>query len=93
MGLNNMITWDDLAIDVIEQSNLDYIDWFECLHLIHDFLLYLFSKVGEEASSPPGEIFDFPISKEWMNKVHKNSSGVKVIMFPSSQSFEPKNTK
>ena len=27
MGLNNMITWDDLAIDVIEQSNLDYIDW------------------------------------------------------------------
>ena len=27
MGLNNMITWDDLSIDVIEQSNLDYIDW------------------------------------------------------------------
>ena len=27
MGLNNMITWDNLSIDVIEQSNLDYIDW------------------------------------------------------------------
>ena len=27
MGLNNMIIWDDLSIDVIEQSNLDYIDW------------------------------------------------------------------
>ena len=27
MGLNNMITWDDLSIDVIEQSNLDYINW------------------------------------------------------------------
>ena len=27
MGLNNMITWDNLSIDVIEQSNWDYIDW------------------------------------------------------------------
>ena len=27
MGLNNMITWDNLSIDVIEQSNLDSIDW------------------------------------------------------------------
>ena len=27
MGLNNMISWDNLSIDVIEQSNLDYIDW------------------------------------------------------------------
>ena len=27
MGLNNMITWNNLSIDVIEQSNLDYIDW------------------------------------------------------------------
>ena len=26
-GLNNMITWDNLSIDVIEQSNLDSIDW------------------------------------------------------------------
>ena len=27
MGLNNMISWDNLSIDVIEQSNLDTIDW------------------------------------------------------------------
>ena len=27
MGLNNMTTWDNLSIDVIEQSNLNYIDW------------------------------------------------------------------
>ena len=27
MGLNNMTTWDNLSIDVIEQSNWDYIDW------------------------------------------------------------------
>ena len=27
MGLNYMITWDNLSIDVIEQSNLDSIDW------------------------------------------------------------------
>ena len=27
MGLNNMITWDNLSIDVIEQPNLAYIDW------------------------------------------------------------------
>ena len=27
MGLNNMTTWDNLSIDVINQPNLDYIDW------------------------------------------------------------------
>ena len=27
MGLNNMITWDNLSIDVINQPNLDSIEW------------------------------------------------------------------
>ena len=31
MGLNNMITWDDLGIDVIEQSNLDTVDVEVCI--------------------------------------------------------------
>ena len=27
MGLNNMITWDNLSIDVIDQPNIDSTDW------------------------------------------------------------------
>ena len=27
IGLNNIITLDNLSIDVIKQSNLDYIEW------------------------------------------------------------------